>query len=323
MDNTSQNKFWSHSFTISSFQPFKKRTSYILNFDQIHVWMGVLNLLPLNKSIVHNLALFICHLFIDGGFRNGHILYDPSVFDGHLITEIGLMCSVEIPWLTTDITQPSSSPWSSTERTDHILQLIFFDPNRLSEQIDHFKEYFTFYRIFVLQSTTELIETEQRTRTSTIGERNSIFNSSSLIVDYNPKIDSVNVHWITENGEAVGHLNCSTNQCNERLFDQTFRKLDQKRSVEIRISGLPVTTNGHSSMHPLFGSTYIANFFASNLNNSYINMTLIKSDRVWPTSTVIRKERRFYKEILLEYEIMNEQNPYVTHFITISFNRNI
>lgn len=271
--------------------------------------MGVLSLLPLKKSVFHNLALFICHLFIDGGFRNGHILYDPSVFDGHLITEIGSNCSAEIPWLMTDITQPSSQPWTSIERTDHILQLIFFDPNRLAEDIVQFKEYLTFYRIFVFHSTSDQIELKKRT--SIIKERNPIFNSSSLIVENDSKTDTVNVHWITEDHEAVRHRICSTNQCNERIFDQTFGLYDQKRSIGIRTSGVPVTKNGHTSMDPLYGSIYFANFFASNLKDSYINMTLINKEKVWPSTTVMQKKRRFYKEILLEYEGVNERNPYV------------
>lgn len=96
--------------------------------------MELSNLFGIKLPNFHNLALFICHLFIDGQFRNGHIFYDPNVFQvGQLISEIQSTCPTSIPWISTDVTDKPVLPWKSNERTDHILQLIFFDPNRRNE----------------------------------------------------------------------------------------------------------------------------------------------------------------------------------------------
>lgn len=100
-----------------------------------------------------NLALFICYTFIGGNFRHGHILYDPNIFNDNLISEIDSNCPAQIPWQATDIIQLSLLPVNSGERTDHILQLIFLDPEHLEENISEFERFLTFYRIFIFVST--------------------------------------------------------------------------------------------------------------------------------------------------------------------------
>lgn len=265
--------------------------------------MMALNLLS-NISNFHNLALFICHLFIDGGFRNGHILYDPKVFDNHLITKIDLTCLVKIPWLTTDVTQHFALPWDSSEHSEHILQLIFFDPNYLTEEIDHFKDYFTFYRIFVFDSTTEKIMLDQRT--SIIGKRNPI--SDSLILEYNTHTDLVNV----TGGATINSTKYSIRNSNvkyEHIFDETFGKFEQLQPIAVRALGVFRDKEGQSTYDPLHGQLYYANFFALNLNGTYINMSFIpvgSFHESWPHKLVIQNKRNFYKELFLEYEPAND-----------------
>lgn len=117
--------------------------------------MAAPNLLTAKILKLQNLAFLICHLLADGHFRSGHILYDSNVFDGRLIDEIRTTCPHQVPWLTTDVTRLSSTPWQPNDRTDHILRLIIFDPKHLAREIHDFKEYFTFYRIFVFYSDNE------------------------------------------------------------------------------------------------------------------------------------------------------------------------
>lgn len=78
--------------------------------------MIVLNhLVPIpNISNSSKLALFIRHLFVNGNFRFGHILYDPNEFNSDLTARIDTTCLVQIPWQTTDITQSSLLPWEVT-----------------------------------------------------------------------------------------------------------------------------------------------------------------------------------------------------------------
>lgn len=58
-----------------------------------------------NTTPFHSLALFICHLFIDGKFRSGHVLYEPNALDDRIFTEIKSICPEPMPWQTIDITQ--------------------------------------------------------------------------------------------------------------------------------------------------------------------------------------------------------------------------
>lgn len=263
-----------------------------------------------NISNFHNLALFICHLFIDGGFRHGHILYDPKVFDNHLITKIDSICLVKIPWLTTDFTQPSTLAWHHSERTDHILQLIFFDPNHLAEDIDKFKDYFTFYRIFVFDSTATKIKTQQQPRKSIIRERNPVFNSSSLILEYNTDNDLVSVTGETTlNSTKYSIRNKSIKY--EHIFDETFGKFEQLRPIAVRALGVFRDKGGQSTYDPLHGQLYYANFFALNLNETYLNMTFApvgSFNGSWPYKTVIQNKRKYYKELLLEFKPVDDVN---------------
>lgn len=96
-----------------------------------------------NISNFNDLALFICHLFVDGHFRTGHILYNQNLFDGHLISEFNSVCPETIPWLMTDVTKTSSVLWDTKDRTDNILQLIFFEPGNSLKEIDKYKNYLT------------------------------------------------------------------------------------------------------------------------------------------------------------------------------------
>lgn len=132
------------NYSKSKPRQWKLSCGLLLSYAQISKKITVLNILtPTSPSIsnVHNLAMFICHLFIDGNFRYCHILYDPKVFDNQLTNQIDSICLVQIPWLTSDITQGSLSPWQANERTDPVLQLIFFDPKYSTEQNNKFSEY--------------------------------------------------------------------------------------------------------------------------------------------------------------------------------------
>lgn len=82
--------------------------------------MSLTNLSIQNVSKFHNLALFLCHLFIDGHFRHVHTLYDPKIFNGQFMAEINSICPVEIPWRLADITKPSFQNVYTNDRSDHV-----------------------------------------------------------------------------------------------------------------------------------------------------------------------------------------------------------
>lgn len=104
----------------------------------------------------HTLALFICHLFIDGKFRTAHYLFDPNIFDDLLISEVNSVCSDPIPTLTMDISKPIFGTTEQYAQHETILQLIFFDPNHLPKSAIKLRRYLTFLRLFIFCTPGEL-----------------------------------------------------------------------------------------------------------------------------------------------------------------------
>lgn len=103
----------------------------------------------------HTLALFICHLFIDGKFRTAHYLFDPNIFDDLLISEVNSVCSDPIPTLTMDISKPIFGTTEQYAQHETIL-LIFFDPNHLPKSAIKLRRYLTFLRLFIFCTPGEL-----------------------------------------------------------------------------------------------------------------------------------------------------------------------
>lgn len=286
--------------------------------------MTALNLLTpklFNISNLYNLALFICHLFNDGQFQIGHILYDPKVFDGSLVTKIDSICL--IPWLKFDITQNSSLTWHQGERTDHILQLIHFDPRFLPEQIDEFKENFTFYRIFLFPTTDEI---SMKQRISVIGKSNPILSSNPLILHYDSKNDLIYVHLTSEFSakseilEERENINPSDQLVrdspspvheNKNLFDRTFRDFDRKQPIVIKVPVARRTKDGQTIIVYVFDQHYFANYFLSTLHITYVNMTFVPIDNPTASSTnqlLVPKQRKYHiKDLSLEYEPVNDR----------------
>lgn len=263
--------------------------------------------IPYNTGF-YNFAFFICHLFIDGHFRNGHILYDPNVFDDNLLNHIESVCPVQIPWLTTDITKSSSIPWKVNDRTDDILQLIFFDPHHMENDINQFKDHLTIYRVFILTPNVDGINL--KTTTNEIEELDRSLGLKSLMVHY----DSQNVHWIDDNGNleevfndqhaTQGHMN---NDRFERLFDRTFGKFEQNYTICVKTFGVFEYEKDAVSLKPTFlhEQFYVANYLNASLGKSNVNMQFFPLDKVFKSlgdSVVVRKEPKYYKELSLEFE---------------------
>lgn len=277
--------------------------------------------MPSNIPNLHNLALLICHLFIGGNFRYGHILYDQKVFDNSLLTEINSNCPVQIPWFISDITQSIALPWKMIEKTDQILQLIYPDPKHLTERIDEFKEYFTFYRVFVFTSTTN--ETNAKKQISIIGQHSPIFSSNCLIVHLNPTNDFMNVQLISKSDGVIepnGMLNFHgtfdeqvINADFENVFDHTFGEFERMQPLTITTEGIFKQIKEYKKYVPLYGELYFANFFIGSLNATFINMSCLPAEMVFvpwnpPVIPLKQQQSKYYKELYLEYEPINDQN---------------
>lgn len=148
----------------------------------------------------HKLALFICHLFIDGKFRTAHILFDPNIFDNLLISEIDSVCSDPIPLLITDITKSSIGTAEEYAKHGPTLQLIFFDPDHLPKRTIKFRRQLAFYRLFIFCTPEEM---DVKKTTSVLQKLNLFRNSNSLILNLVQTTNTINRFWISSDGAIM------------------------------------------------------------------------------------------------------------------------
>lgn len=280
--------------------------------------MTLFNLIAPNIPNFSNLAIFICHLFLDGNFNIGHILYDSKSFDNLLISEIGSVCSHSnsILWIRTDVIAAHSSSWKPNQQTDHVLQLIFFDPENLPSNIDEIEKLFTFYRLFVIPSTNEIDIHQQVYLFS-----KSKLSQNSLVLYQHLRTSSVCVYTITpektkECSNIAFNSVCTQNLNkfkNEDLFEVTFGKYERDWIISIeRLYHIPESqTQGTRKAFKFWnGNAFIANFMLKNLNAAYINMTIgdcTSSSCSWKHESVQQKSRRFYKELSVEYQSIDNE----------------
>lgn len=257
----------------------------------------------LNPNVInfHNLALFICHLFIDGRFRYMDILYDSSVFDEHLPSQIESICPVQIPWQLTDINKSPSLSGTPEERTDHILQLIFFDPEQLVEEIDRFNHYLTYYRIFIFLSKAESLIIEAMTEAK---KQFEISDPFSLFFD--PNNGSIQIHWMNGKSEIFESILKPLN-----IFERIFGEHDQV-PISIVLENMFMNKRNEIAFIPEHGRIFSTNFFYATLNETHIFMKCGPYGiHTWPTThfnqTVIPKERKYYKEISMEYNTFDTE----------------
>lgn len=255
-----------------------------------------------NISNFHNLALFICKLFIDGHFRNAQILYDPHIFDGRLMDDFGSVCSSSFPWRTMDITQASQSTWHQDERTRNELQLIFFDSNHLADEVDHFKKFFTFYPILVFSSTNEMNVDEN-------------FNITAL--HYNIGTGSIQIHWVleldddvTEKSEHRMSVDSRTTAMRQsdtkvhkeqlNLFDCTFEKKEQMKSIVVRVAGWFREDEQSTDLESNPQRRFFTNYYLQMLDTRFIQVTFVNAaNPKSPSSNQLSvfQQQKSYKEL--------------------------
>lgn len=268
-------------------------------------------------SSFQTLALFICQLFVDGRFRSGQYVYDPKVIDDHLPTQIDSICPDHIPWHKTDITQPFLLPWNRTKQTDHILQLIFFDPNRLAEEIERFKAHFSVYRIFVFPATDD--EIERRQRDLLIADQSLRVGTSALILHYNNGDYSLDVDWIPKNDDITGpsEMRMSVDRTAVLLrnqpikmnhvnnaFDSTFGQFERMHAMTIRFCAVGENSKSISTRAP---QLFYANYYLTTLKPSYINVTQISLSNYTAKGSIALKPRpqKYYQEISQKYDLID------------------
>lgn len=271
---------------------------------------------PLNA---HNLAIFICHLFIDGHFRYGHILNDPNVFDDRFISEIDSICVAKIPWLTTDITQSTSLPWPANEPTDHILQLIFLNSTQLANKIDEFKDYLAFYRVFIFYSSAGRIDTKKLV--SVARKVNPILKSNPLILENQFEGERIRIHMPSESGNTsidqfkrIQDQNLTAGyqlDSKAHIFDETFGRNEYAWPIIMKYSAETRKMDDITTAVSTLGSISFANYFSNSiLNVSYINMTYTMLNNItapFKSQAFTHKTQKYYDELDNQYEVVKEE----------------
>lgn len=169
----------------------------------------------------HRLALFMCHLFIDGQFRTAHILYKPNQFDHEFLTHIDSECAEPMPLYLTDVTQSWERPWNQHDSPDNVLQLSLFefDPNELRKDVDELNiKSIAIYQIFAFRSI-DWINKRQRTK--------SAFN---LLYRFSPRPRKIILSYDAGNVSAYLDHDSSYNLIQKPVFVTDF-EVDFDRMV--------------------------------------------------------------------------------------------
>lgn len=169
-----------------------------------------------------NLTLLICQLFMGGNFRVVNILHHPNAIDDGIFRRLDSVCLVQIPKTIVDIsTEFSTLALDYSQRTDHILQLIFLPQNTSAETFNRIEPLFTFYRIFVFETTNE---TDLNDNWKQSEELNSM-NHSSLLLMCDSSIDTIRSYILPTHPNGTAELanfqNISSNSARE-TFDVAF-----------------------------------------------------------------------------------------------------
>lgn len=269
--------------------------------------MTLSNILAPDIPNFHTLALFVCHLFIDGDFRTGHLVYDQQIIDDRLTIEVNSICKHQIPWTTTDINTPNFSQWISRENSDYILQVIVPNLTKSTQFTGELKKQLRFYRLFIFISTGNLDMNETVLALKNTGLTN---DSNSLVLFYNLIKHSIKVHWImteedlAESSRKIFDFNVKINQIQhqqkqskaENLFHQTF-------GISELLGGFGIhVIQGNNFSNKLYmksGDQYFANFIYLEQNATYIDVGILhhKNNRITFDKTYFKYQpASVYKE---------------------------
>lgn len=261
----------------------------------------------LNVTVVHHLALFICHLFIDGNFRTAHFLYKPNTFEFDWLLKIDRVCPEPIPLYLTDITLPWDWPWNADDNKDNVLQLCFFDPSQLSKDINELQSKGdAYYRVFAFDSVAMADKTKGALALKALRQ---LPHSNDLIVHYKPK----NVSVYPNNGMSTEQnpiliVDEKTNFAGINLFDHTFGEFERSHAIALNLL-LFVDSNGVETAIRFRVDVLILHYYHQQLNNSYINMTWVDLRKNIVTNKICAPQpRNYYKELSSEYKCIEMEN---------------
>lgn len=272
----------------------------------------------ISKTSFQHLALFLCHLFVDGNFRSTHILYQPNAFDFDLLSQISSVCSQPIPIYVTDVTQPWTDSWNQNDTPDTVLQVIFLNSQSISNDIDKIGNRSALYRVFAFPSNDTI---DVRRETSVIETIHKLCCSDSLVLHY--YTESVSIYIDDGLNEQVRSnenmcsksnpiliVNQETNFTQLNLFDRTFGEYERRQTIAINIGAF---YRDKISVPKIIVSVAgaLTNHYHLHLNSSYINMTFINHyDYNGPRTNrkFTLNPRESYKELSTDFKPIEEGN---------------
>lgn len=268
----------------------------------------------------YNLALFICHLFIDGEFQSGHVVYDPKIFPDQLIAEIQSNCPRFIPWQLTDVTKTHATLCQPNQNTDHILQLVFLDPKHSSQEID--KELFVFHRIFITSTENEnkIIDLQK----SNTGQHNNL-----MVLHYNPMEGSIRIYRLLNKNPIMTETEvCSADEQSHilpdhkikskqtNIFDLTFGEYERTWLAKVSYTIL----NSQKETQYMLTNAFTANYLVSQFNALYINQSHVRIENgvsVIENRIIYPRYRKLYGDLTNDYDTLNNKTLYVLNQIKL------
>lgn len=261
-----------------------------------------------NVTSIHHLALFICHLFIDGHFRTAHILYKPNTFEFDWLLQIDTVCPGPIPFYLTDVTLPWEWPWNSNDTPENVLQLSFFDTGH--SDIDQVQQGYAHYCALCLPSH-DAINAKQRTSIFTALRQFS--DTKVILVNYNTVNVSVFIDSKYSNEQPIFFNDNETNFEEFDLFDRTFGEYERTRSIAIqRVDFIDKSAHGMDIDYEYMTEVIWLHYYHLHLNNSFINMTWIDDEESPPFLTnqqCTLQSPDYYKELAYKYHCAANGNP--------------
>lgn len=170
-----------------------------------------------------NLSLLFCHLFIGGNFKEAQIFYHSDTFENQIIAQIDSTCSVKIPLTISNITNSILiRRYYIKEKTNHILQLNFLRPEKLTKYFDKIiEEVSTMYRVIIFNTDQSINNDGELLEHFKSWNFVHIYRSRLLIVVHDSAGDSIRSYLFQHKSDVI-RLEYQRSSSPNALFNDAF-----------------------------------------------------------------------------------------------------
>lgn len=192
--------------------------------------MSLVNHTVSNQPIFGHLALFVCHLFIDGPFHSAKLSFDHGSLNYQFLSEMESDCPTNIPWKIENLLEfkMDSEIKNQNEIDDSVLNVIWIEMDKFDETLT--------VRIFPNLIGNQLFILNTNGKMDNMAwqrwfDRINTSKTSSLVLLHDWISGYYNVHLLFGNKFQLVFQQDHWN--NGILFDQTFAKHDNKWLITI------------------------------------------------------------------------------------------